>query len=84
MRKCLALLAILAIPAAPAMAQSTTQTQPAAEKPKTVTKVVCERIRSDRTGSRTGPTEKVCKKVEVAAPESKNQNKPQGQSAPND
>ena len=79
MRKCLALLAIIGLLAAPSVAQTsqsqpappsvaqTSQSQPApVAKEKTVTKVVCERVNVEtETGSRLGSTPKVCKKVVV-------------------
>lgn len=69
MRKFLPLFAIFAVVAAPAAAQqSAAPQQPAAEKQKTVTKVVCERVRNEEvTGSRLGAAPKVCKKVQVPA-----------------
>jgi hypothetical protein len=74
MRTSLPLFTVLAVTAAAAMAQTTAPTQPApatAEKPKTVTKVVCDRIISEsETGSRLGTTPKKCRKVEVPVKES--------------
>lgn len=65
MRKLFAALAVLGIATAPAVAQTTPQPAPA-EKPKTVTKVVCERVNvEETTGSRLGSAPKKCKKVEV-------------------
>lgn len=67
MRKLLAALAVFGITAAPAMAKTASQSAPA-EKAKTVTKVVCERVRvEETTGSRLGSAPKKCKKVEVPA-----------------
>ena len=66
MRKFLPLFAVFAVASAPAVAQSAPQQS--VEKPKTVTKVVCERVSvEETTGSRLGSAPKVCKKVEVPA-----------------
>jgi hypothetical protein len=70
MRKYLPFVAILAVAASPVAAQgATTNTQaPTAEKPKTVTKIVCERVTvEEETGSRLGAAPKKCRKVEVPA-----------------
>lgn len=69
MRKVLPLFAVFTVVAAPAAAQdSAVPQQPAAEKQKTVTKVVCERVRNEEvTGSRLGAAPKLCKKVQVPA-----------------
>ncbi|MGI8705598.1 MAG: hypothetical protein ACR2JJ_07370 [Sphingomicrobium sp.] len=68
MRKSLAALAVFAISTVPAVAQASSQTAPV-EKPKTVTKVVCERVSIEQTtGSRVRSAPKRCKKVEVLAP----------------
>ena len=68
MRKYLPAIAILAVAAAPAMAQ-TAPSEPAAEtKVKMVKKKVCQTIKADRdTGLRLASTSKVCKIVEVPA-----------------
>ena len=67
MRKFLPIFAVLGLAAAPAMAQNTAPPAPV-EKPKTVTKVVCERvIAEEETGSRLGAAPKKCRKVEVPA-----------------
>jgi hypothetical protein len=72
MQKSLLILAALGIAAAPAFAQTTpppaSDQTAAAAKPKTVTKIVCERVRDEETtGSRVGSAPKVCKRVEVPA-----------------
>ena len=70
MRKYLPFVAILAVAASPVAAQgATANTQaPAAEKPKTTTKIVCERVTvEEETGSRLGAAPKKCRKVEVPA-----------------
>ena len=80
MRTLLTLFAVLAVAAAPAAAQTNAPSQPApAEKPKTVTKVVCDRIIPEgETGSRLN-TPKVCRKVEVPVKEeAKKGSQPQG------
>jgi hypothetical protein len=79
MRNCLALLAMIAVPAAPAMAQTAPPPQqeaPASAKQKMVKKKVCERVNiEEETGSRLRAAPKVCKIVEVPA-------KDQGQQSP--
>lgn len=67
MRKVLPVFALFAVTAAPAVAQNAAvPQQPAAEKQKTVTKVVCERRSvEEETGSRLRAAPKVCKKVQV-------------------
>lgn len=70
MQKALLICAALVLSAAPALAQPAQpapadQAQPAA-KPKTVTKVVCQKVEVEQsTGSRLSAPPKVCKKVEV-------------------
>jgi hypothetical protein len=63
-------LAIAGAMSVPALAQ-TAPAQPApAAKPQTVKKVVCQRIDDEETtGSRLGSAPKVCKTVEVPAPQ---------------
>ena len=72
MRRYLPVFAVLAVGAVPALAQTAPQPQPApVEKPKTETKVVCERVDvEETTGSRLGSAPKVCKKVQVPVKES--------------
>lgn len=66
MRNLLPLFVVITVAAAPAAAQTTSSQQPAGDKPKTVTKLVCERVNTEATtGSRLGSAPKVCKKVEV-------------------
>ena len=83
MRKFLPLFAVFAVVAVPAAAQeSAAPQQPAAEKQKTVTKVVCERVRNEEvTGSRLGAAPKVCKKVQVPAKTEAEKAQPHGHSA---
>lgn len=86
MQKLLVILAALGVIAAPAVAQnaqaaqqpeSQPQTVPT-EKPKTVKKVVCKRIEEEKSiGSRLSSTTKVCRTVEVPAPQAQGEN-PQG------
>lgn len=81
MRKFLPLLAVFALGGAPAVAQTAPSQQSPAEKPKTVTKVVCERVSvEEETGSRLGAAPKVCRKVEVPADSAGK--KPHGTHAP--
>jgi hypothetical protein len=86
MRKFLPLVAVFAVAASPAVAQVAAPTQPEpAEKPKMVTKVVCERITAEEeTGSRLGAAPKKCRRVEVPAKPDENKaagTQPQGHSA---
>ena len=83
MRKLLITFVILGTASAPALSQTTSPTQPPqAEKPKTVTKVVCERIEVEQTtGSRLGSAPKVCKKVKVPVEDKAAKSQPQGHSA---
>jgi hypothetical protein len=72
MQKLLLTLAAFGMTAVPAFAQTTPPPAPgqtaATSKPKTVTKIVCERVRDEETtGSRVGSAPKVCKRVEVPA-----------------
>lgn len=71
MQKALLTCAAFLVSAAPALAQpaqpaaTTDQAQPAA-KPRTVTKIVCQKVEVEQsTGSRLSAAPKVCKKVEV-------------------
>jgi hypothetical protein len=77
MRRLLPVFAVVAAAAAPAFAQTAPQAQPApAAKPKTETKVVCERVNvEETTGSRLGSAPKVCKKVQVPVKESEKSSK---------
>lgn len=70
MHKSLVTLAIFGAMSGPATAQTSPQPQaPAAAKPQTVKKVVCQRIDDEETtGSRLGSAPKVCKTIEVPAP----------------
>ncbi len=75
MQKLFVSVAMLGVLASPAMAQApanpTTQTAPV-EKPKTVKKVVCKEVDEERgIGSRLAPTTKVCRTIEVPAPQAK-------------
>lgn len=72
MQKLLLTFAAFGLSAAPAFAQTTPQPAPEqtteAAKPKTVTKIVCERVEVEATsGSRLSSPPKICKKVEVPA-----------------
>ena len=78
MQKLLVTLAALGVIAAPAVAQNaqaaqSTENQAQAaptEKPKMVKKTVCKRIEEERSiGSRLSSTTKVCREVEVPAPQ---------------
>jgi hypothetical protein len=73
MRNCLALLAMIAVPAAPALAQTAPpeqQLQTPAPQQKMVKKMVCERVNiEEETGSRLRAAPKKCKVVEVPATE---------------
>lgn len=78
MQKLLVILAALGVIAAPAVAQNaqaaqSTENQAQAaptEKPKMVKKTVCKRIEEERSiGSRLSSTTKVCREVEVPAPQ---------------
>lgn len=85
MRMFLPAFAILAVAAAPAIAQ-TAPSQPTPEaKVKMVKKKVCQTIKADRdTGSRLSSSTKVCKIVEVPADETDvkaQKTQPQGHNA---
>ena len=90
MQKLFVTLAALGVIAAPAVAQDVqpaqstdnqAQTAPV-EKPKTVKKVVCKRIEEERSiGSRLSSTTKVCRTVEVPAPQAQGQNPQEDKSA---
>ncbi len=67
MTKMLVAFAIVGMTATAALSQTPAPADAApVEKPKTVTKVVCEKVSAEQeTGSRLGATGKICRKVQV-------------------
>ena len=90
MHKLFVTFAALGVIAAPAIAQNApaapsndngAQAAPA-EKPKTVKKTVCKRVEEERSiGSRLSSTTKVCREIEVPAPQAQGQSPQQDKSA---